>query len=733
MGVVLAAGALVVGAVAEAAPNRGGVKGPTPTAAPAVGSLAWPGVPARPSTALQHDFTEAAAEFHVPLQVLMAVSYEETLWESHGGRPSTTGNFNVMGLTQVSPGDLAASVQPDVDGTAGGDAPRLPSAHSLTELRRIDMASPALHTLQTAAALAGVTAQRLKTDMRQSVRGGAALLASYERGLHPQTGAQASLPADPAQWWPAVVAYAQAETPSAGQQFAARVYDVVRRGAARLTDDNQQVSLPAAPVVRPPQLAGALAALATAGDGGAAPECPSDLACTFTPAAYRQNANSGTAKGGTAKSSATKSGAAKGGTTTDYGDYAQGDRPTDGDGIQYLVLHDSEGSREGAIAFAQDPTSHASAHYLVGRDGSVTQLVPTRDVAWHTGSKTVDAHSIGIEDEGFALRTGTWYTESTYESTAALVRYLAARFAIPLDRQHLLGQDDVPAGTGTASDSGSATNADAAPYWDWSRLLDLVGAPLTGQHRQPVVGGAVTVAPPYDRITQPDLTGCGGAGRACPSHPANFVYLRDAPASDAPLLNGGTTAASDDSDKAAYGQTFVVAGVAPDAGGDGGWVGVWYGGQEAWFEDPGWRDTLVPDPAAGAALTLVTPTGDQPIPVFDRAYPESSAYPSALASLAASPAQQLTPLADTIAPGQAYLASSQVSGDFFTAGFGCADASGAAACTVVIGTTQYYPIRFDHRLAFVRASDVQLIAPASPPTAVPAATSPTATSATTAG
>lgn len=699
MGVVLAAGALVVGAVAEAAPNRGGVTGPTPTQAPAVGSLAWPGVPARPSTTLQHDFAEAAAEFHVPVQVLLAVAYEETLWESHGGRPSTTGNYNVMGLVQVSPGDLATSAGPGPDGAGGGTTPR-PSARALTELSHVDTASPALHTLQTAAALAGVAARQLRTDMRQSVRGGAALLASYEAAS--RSGAAGGLPADPALWWPAVVAYAQAETPAAGQQFAARVYAVVQDGASRLTDDNQQVTLPASPSVRPAQLAAAQAALASpgAGSGGATPECPSGLACTFTPAAYRQDGTGG--KGG-------KSG------TTDYGNYAQADRPADGDGIQYLVLHDTEGSRDGAIAFFQDPTAYASAHYLVGRDGSVTQLVPTRDVAWHAGSTTVNAHSIGIEHEGFALRTGTWYTEAEYQSSAALIRYLAGRFGIPLDRGHLLGSDDVPtpAQAASAQAASSAARWDPSAYWDWSHLLDLVGAPLTGLHAQPVVGGTVTVAPPYDRTTQPELTGCGGADRACPSHPANFVYLREAPSADAPLLNGGTTAASDWTDKAGYGQTFVVSGVSASAGG-GDWVGIWYGGRQAWFEDPAWRDTLVPQPAAGAALTLVTPIGDQPIPVYGQAYPEASAYPPGLAALAASPARQLTPLADTVSPGQAYLAAGQVSGDFYAATYGC---TGAQGCTVVIGSTQYYPIRFDHRLAFVRASDVQLIGPASLPSA----------------
>ena len=40
----------------------------------------------------QAEFAAAAAEFTVPDSVLLAVSYQETLWESHsGGQPSTTG------------------------------------------------------------------------------------------------------------------------------------------------------------------------------------------------------------------------------------------------------------------------------------------------------------------------------------------------------------------------------------------------------------------------------------------------------------------------------------------------------------------------------------------------------------------------------------------------------------------------------------------------------------------
>ncbi|MBF9067994.1 N-acetylmuramoyl-L-alanine amidase [Streptacidiphilus fuscans] len=719
----IAAGAVVIGAAAEAAPSPASARTATPTTAPVAGALAWPSTPDRTSTALQRAFTAAAAEFHVPVDVLLAVSYEETLWESHGGRPSVTGNYNVMGLTEVSDADLTAPSSQstrDLTGSGAAHAPQ-PSARALAERASVDTASPAMHTLQTAAALAGVSANLLKTDMTQSVRGGAALLASYESRLRPQAAAPGGVPTDAAAWWPAVVAYAQAETPVAGQQFAARAYTLIQQGASRVTDDNQAVSLTAAPSVAPPELAAAQASVASTdgGDGTSVAECPGGLACAVSPAAYQQNG-------------------------TQDGNYAKANRPTDGDQVDYLVIHDTEGSAAGTVASYQDPTAYSSAHYVVGRDGSVTQLVPTADVAWHSGNQTVNAHSVGIEAEGYALPQGSWYPEAEYESTAALVKYLAAKFEIPLDREHILGADDVPeaapaslatstsapaasgatpstastasapatpAAAAPSSPSASASAADDAadlpadpgPYWDWSRLLALVGAPLGGTHARPVVGGLVTLAPPYSLATQPAVTGCGGDGQACPSHPANFVYLRQAPSADAPLVGQGTTAASDGTDKAAYGQTFVVADVSGD------WVALWYDGQEAWLQDPNWSDTLVPDPTTSADLMLVAPAGDRPIPVYGRAFPETSAYPSQLGALAASASQQLVPLADTISPGQAYLAGSEVSGDFNAATYGC---GGAVGCRVVIGTTQYYPIQFDHRLAFVMASDVQQIAPA---------------------
>jgi hypothetical protein len=623
--------------VAEAAPGAGG--GHPAQAAPS------------PAT-LQDDFASAAAEFHVPVSVLLAVSYQETLWESHQGQPSATGNYNVMGLTQVVPADL-------LPGTAA----------------QVDTAAPALHTLDAAAALIGQPAAALRTDPDQSVRGGAALLASYER----TSIGKGALPTAPGRWYAAVAAYDRTADAAAAQQFADRVYATMQSGESRTTTDGQTVTLAAQPALVPDTSG---TAAQGAGQSAQQPECPSGLACSFVPA---------------------------GGQNFDVAD-----RPTDGDPIRYIVIHSTEGSAASAIRSFRTGDQGA-AHYVIAADGSVTQMVPTQDTGIHADNKTVNMHSIGVEHEGFAMADASWFSEQEYESSAALVGYLAARYSIPLDRAHILGGDDSPYALGTAA-AVTSMHADPGTSWDWAQYLSLLGAPLSG-NGQPVVGGTVTIAPPYDSAYEPTLTGCpnapGSPVASCAPRPADFVYLHTGPSGSAPLLDdalldsvgmpSGTTGGSDVSDKAGYGQTFVVAALAGD------WTAIWYGGQKAWFYNPGGRYAFAN--SAPAQTLLVTPVGSTPIPVYGRAYPETSAYPAPLKALAATAEQQITPLPDySILPGQAYTASAEVAGDYYSAG------QAGSPGVEVIGDTEYYPIRFDHRIAFVMASDVQVIAAAAPPT-----------------
>jgi len=702
----LAAGALVVGgavvesarsggAAVESARSGGAAVESARSGAAAVESARSGAVSAAlpASHALQRDFAAAAREFHVPESVLLAVSYHETLWESHSGQPSATGNYNVMGLTQL---DASRVAKPSAGGRMqeldlrgdGRATHQKPSPSVLADLASVPV-GPAAHTLAAAARLTGSPASALRSDMRQSVRGGAALLASYERA------AVGSLPGNPGRWYAAVARYTQSTDAAGARLFADRVYATIRGGASRTTADGQQVTLAAAPSVTPQrtQLRSLGLPAAPTSAAGTTPECPSGLACSFVAAAYAQTNPAD---------------------PTAYGNYDHASRPADGDAIQYIVIHDTEGSYTGTIAAFQNPTDGASAHYVISASGQVTQMVLTKDVAWHAGNWYVNMHAIGIEHEGYALQGASWYTESEYESSAALVRYLTAKYGIPLDRQHIIGHDDVP---GPLQSYVAGMHWDPGTYWDWNHYLALIGAPLGGTGGgTPLVGGEITIAPPFTSANEPTVTGCGTSGTStCPAQPANFVYLRTSPSATAPLIHdtvlhptatAGTTGAADWTDKAVAGQSFIVAAQ------QGAWTAIWYQGQKAWFYNPAGENAVA---NGNAAQAVVTPkAGATSIPVYGRAYPSPSSYPPVLQSVSQQASQQLTPLSYTIPAGQGYLAGSEGPGTYFyTENY---DQSAPGDHTLVTDTgTMYYPIRYNHRIAFVMASDVQAVPVTAPP------------------
>jgi N-acetylmuramoyl-L-alanine amidase len=71
---------------------------------------------------------------------------------------------------------------------------------------------------------------------------------------------------------------------------------------------------------------------------------------------------------------------------------------------EYLVMHYTAGpSATSAVNWLTNKEARASAHLVIGRDGSVTQLVPFNRVAWHAGAsfwegrEGLNQYSIGIE------------------------------------------------------------------------------------------------------------------------------------------------------------------------------------------------------------------------------------------------------------------------------------------------------------------------------------------------
>lgn len=71
---------------------------------------------------------------------------------------------------------------------------------------------------------------------------------------------------------------------------------------------------------------------------------------------------------------------------------------------RFLVMHyTAGGSAKESINWLANPAAKASAHVVIGRDGTVTQMVPFNRVAWHAGASKwrgidgLNRHSIGIE------------------------------------------------------------------------------------------------------------------------------------------------------------------------------------------------------------------------------------------------------------------------------------------------------------------------------------------------
>lgn len=176
----------------------------------------------------QQAFEQAAAEYDVPLPVLLGVSYHESTWEAHPGEHSTSGGYGPMHLTDVTPEMMA-----------GGDT----GAAGRGDLKEM-AADPSLHTLQTAAKLTGLPAGKLRDDEVANIRGGAALLASYAKATTGRT------PVDPGQWYAAVARYGGSEQERAAKAFADRVFATVKKGVGETTRDGQQVRLDAVADVR---------------------------------------------------------------------------------------------------------------------------------------------------------------------------------------------------------------------------------------------------------------------------------------------------------------------------------------------------------------------------------------------------------------------------------------------------------------------------------------------------
>lgn len=121
---------------------------------------------------------------------------------------------------------------------------------------------------------------------------------------------------------------------------------------------------------------------------------------------------------------------------------------------EIIVVHIMAGSLSATDNWFADTNSQVSSHYGVGENGEVHQYVDEANSAWTNGivnqptSKVVKSrlgvnpnyYSLTIENEGYDMNEAS---EIHLSTLVDLIRSLADKYKIPLDRDHILGHQEI--------------------------------------------------------------------------------------------------------------------------------------------------------------------------------------------------------------------------------------------------------------------------------------------------
>lgn len=115
---------------------------------------------------------------------------------------------------------------------------------------------------------------------------------------------------------------------------------------------------------------------------------------------------------------------------------------------EIIVLHVIEGSQVSCDNWFANPISKVSSNYSIGFTGEIHQYVKDEDTAWAQGTVlnptfslykpniSPNLYCLSIEHEGIDLSI---VHEAQINATVGLIRSLAAKWSIPLDRDHIIG------------------------------------------------------------------------------------------------------------------------------------------------------------------------------------------------------------------------------------------------------------------------------------------------------
>lgn len=584
---------------------------------------------ARPAAQLSANqaFVQASQATGVPIALLKAICYIEGRISTNNGQASIDNGFGCMHLVKNQRVDT------------------------------LDQAADELHV--------GVPA--LKLDLATNILGGARILRDDALAL--ATGGQ--LPATLGNWYGTLAVYSAASVRSTALLYADAVYTLLQHGFTLTDAQGETVTLDAQTVTPDRATAASIQTFATSLPAGCRDDgnvdYPGAIDCILDPATFDCNLTSTSACNFTGSDRPATC-------TVNFGTPgAPNVVVTQPCPIEQVVIHDIEGTVSSALSVFQNPQNQASAHYIVGLDGTVYQVVREHDIAYHDGNFWSNKHSIGIEHEGWDSNGYQYYNATEYLASARLVAYLLKKYAIPLDHTHILSH-----GTVYASTSSVWNHVDPGPYWLWDYYFKLIS--------QQGVPDASQVAPP-NTITLHPRSDQQPAGPGGTETTANYAF--------APLYTGPSTKSglipqlgSNDPTDVSYNIepdiSYPFVNKATDAGGSGDTMyEIWYGELDQHH---------APDYSYFADARLVwlaVPPGDG---VEGHAVPGGSSTRVVLSAPGGSVQIYSRPETDS----QFIIGAAPV-GAVFTTMFSVSEDN---------ATTRWYEINFNHRQAWLPASEV---------------------------
>lgn len=119
-----------------------------------------------------------------------------------------------------------------------------------------------------------------------------------------------------------------------------------------------------------------------------------------------------------------------------------------------IVVHISAGSLTSMTSWFSTPNSQASAHYGISKNGTILQYVSESDKAWTQGNVNnptseiilsrpgvnPNLYCLSIENEGLDLQQAP---QLQIDTLCALIKDIATRNQIPLDRKHIIGHFEI--------------------------------------------------------------------------------------------------------------------------------------------------------------------------------------------------------------------------------------------------------------------------------------------------